>query len=271
MADDLYKVLGVPKKASDEEIKKAYRKLARKYHPDRNPGETAAEEKFKEISEAYDTSPTPRSARSTTPAASLRWVGLGPGGRGQFGGAGPRGVSAASTSATSSAACSAAAAARRAAPTGRGPGPRNRGRPQLRPGGQRRPGQRPRPQGGALPDLPRQRRQAGDRPRHLPALRGPRHRRREPGVFSISRPCPQCGGAGQIIEDPCETCGGSGLTRQTKRYRVNIPAGVKDGSRIGSPARARPARAAAPPATSSSPRGSRPRRSSNGWTAATSR
>ncbi len=52
------------------------------------------------------------------------------------------------------------------------------------------------------------------------------------GIFSISRPCPQCGGAGQIIEDPCGTCGGSGLTRQTKRYKVNIPAGVRNGTRI---------------------------------------
>ena len=52
------------------------------------------------------------------------------------------------------------------------------------------------------------------------------------GFFSISQPCPQCGGAGQIIEDPCPTCGGSGLTQQTKRYKVNVPAGVKDGTRI---------------------------------------
>ena len=52
------------------------------------------------------------------------------------------------------------------------------------------------------------------------------------GFFSISQPCPQCGGAGQIVEDPCPTCGGSGLTQQTKRYKVNVPAGVKDGTRI---------------------------------------
>ncbi len=52
------------------------------------------------------------------------------------------------------------------------------------------------------------------------------------GFFSISQPCPQCGGQGQIIEDPCPTCGGSGLTQQTKRYKVNIPAGVRDGARI---------------------------------------
>jgi molecular chaperone DnaJ len=52
------------------------------------------------------------------------------------------------------------------------------------------------------------------------------------GFFSISQPCPQCGGRGQVIESPCPECAGTGVTKQRKRYRVNVPAGVKDGTRI---------------------------------------
>jgi molecular chaperone DnaJ len=72
----------------------------------------------------------------------------------------------------------------------------------------------------------------GTRPITCPRCEGSGIDAQSQGIFSISRPCPQCGGAGQIVEDPCQTCGGSGLTRQTKRYKVNIPAGVKNGTRI---------------------------------------
>jgi molecular chaperone DnaJ len=88
LADDLYKVLGVSKKATDDEIKKAYRKLARKYHPDRNPDDAAAEEKFKEVQGAYDTLSDPEK-RQVYDSGGPTFEGFG-GGRGPFT-AGPAG------------------------------------------------------------------------------------------------------------------------------------------------------------------------------------
>jgi molecular chaperone DnaJ len=82
VADDLYKVLGVSRKASDDEIKKAYRKLARRYHPDRNPDDPAAEEKFKEVGGAYDTLSDPEKRKEYD--AGGAFAGFGGAGRGPF-------------------------------------------------------------------------------------------------------------------------------------------------------------------------------------------
>jgi len=236
LADDLYKVLGVPKKASDDEIKKAHRKLVRKYHPDRNPDDPAAEEKFKEIQGAYDTLSDPEKRRQYDQGGMFGGFGGGPGGPGgqPFGGApGAGGFGAADFGDILGNIF------------GRGGGG-GRGRPEQQRGrdletelslsfdqavnGAQVSVSVPKAErcttchgSGAKP---------GTAPVTCPRCGGRGIDAESQGLFSISQPCPQCGGAGQIIEDPCPTCGGSGLTRQTKRYKVNIPAGVKDGARI---------------------------------------
>jgi molecular chaperone DnaJ len=72
----------------------------------------------------------------------------------------------------------------------------------------------------------------GTAPKVCPVCRGTGVEAESQGIFSISQPCSRCHGSGTIIEDPCQTCGGSGAQRSVKRMRVNIPAGVRDGSRI---------------------------------------
>ena len=232
MADDLYKALGVSKKASDEEIKKAYRKLARKYHPDRNPDDAEAEEKFKEVQGAYDTLSDPEKRKEYDAGGDVRRLRRRPG-RAARSAAAPGAASAASTSATSSAASSAAAAAagagrsRCAAATSK---PRSASASTRRSTAPR--SASPSPRQERCPTCHGSGAKPGTGPVTCPRCEGRGIDAQSQGFFSISQPCPQCGGAGQIIEDPCPTCGGSGLTQQTKRYKVNIPAGVRDGTRI---------------------------------------
>lgn len=228
MADELYKTLGVPKKASGEEIKKAYRKLARKYHPDRNPDDAVAEEKFKEISAAYDVlgDPEKRKEYDAGPAFAGFGGGQGPFGPGsaQGGGFGDLGDIFSSIFNRGG---------------GRAPAQQVRGRDletevplsfdQAVNGAQISVTV---PKSERCPTCHGSGAKPGTAPITCPRCEGRGIDAQSQGFFSISQPCPQCGGAGQVIEDPCPTCGGSGLTQQTKRYRVNVPAGVKDGTRI---------------------------------------
>lgn len=234
---DLYATLGVAKGASAEEIKKAHRKLVRQYHPDRNPGDAAAEERFKEVQAAYDVLGDEEKRqhydRGTGPFAA------GPGGGfdpsafgGSFGdilsnlfGAAGRGGGAGGASG--------GAAGGRARPRAQ------RGRDletdvqisftQAVDGAQvpiAVPTSSPCATchgTGAKP---------GTVPRVCPVCQGRGVEAQGQGLFSISTPCSRCGGTGTIIETPCPTCHGSGATRSIKRFRVNIPAGVRDGSRV---------------------------------------
>jgi molecular chaperone DnaJ len=226
---DLYETLGIAKGADQAELKKAYRKLARQYHPDANPGDASAEERFKQVQAAYDVLSDPEKRKQYDRFGSSNGRGPGPGGvnfenfdfadlgdlgdifGGLFGG---------------------------------------RGRAQQQPRGER---------GrdlevevrlsfedslkGVETTIPveletacRECGGSGAKPGTAPTLCPECHGRgvkaESQGLFALQQPCPRCRGNGTVIEDPCSNCRGTGRERRTKRYTVKIPAGVKDGSRI---------------------------------------
>lgn len=236
---DYYAVLGVPESASAEEIKKAYRKLARKYHPDANKGNKEAEERFKEISEAYDVLSDPKRRKEYDEARSLFGSGLGgfAGAGGQRGGftfdfgdlfsgtvAGDRigdlfgGLFGRSTRTTT----------------------------------------RPRRgqdietevtlsfseavEGTTIPlrltsssacsACSGTGAKSGTTPRVCPMCEGTGTASRNLGSFAFSEPCRHCRGRGLIVDDPCVVCQGSGRGRSTRTIHARIPAGVADGQRI---------------------------------------
>jgi molecular chaperone DnaJ len=231
MADrvDYYKVLGVGKNASDAEIKKAYRKLARQYHPDRNAGDKAAEERFKQISQANDVLSDPEKRKQYD-------RGSGPfGGFGMPGGFDPGSFTGGFSDILSNLFGGGGGAGPGTA--GRGGAPRGRDLEtevqltfqQAIDGAQvplAVPTTSPCPTchgTGAKP---------GTTPKVCPVCQGRGIESQSQGIFSISQPCSNCKGSGTVIEEPCTTCGGSGAQRSVRRLRVNIPAGVREGSRI---------------------------------------
>ena len=233
---DLYKILGVDKKASAEEIKKAHRKLVRQFHPDHNAGDAKAEERFKEVQAAYDILGDPDKRKQYDRG------GLNPFAQGGGGAPGGPGFDAGSFSDILSNLFGGAGG-----PAGGGTRTRGgaggarteRGRDletevslsfEQSVDGAQVSLQVPMSQTcgtcrgtGAKP---------GTTPKVCPRCQGRGVESQGQGLFSISQPCSQCGGSGTIIEEPCPTCSGSGATKTVKRYRVTIPAGVREGSRI---------------------------------------
>ena len=230
MAKDFYETLGVSRKASQDEIKKAHRKLVGKYHPDRNPGDAAAEEKFKEVQRAYDALSEPEKRKAYDSGGGMFGQG-GPGGN-PFGGGQPgqgQRFSGGDFGDLFSTIFNRG---------GGGPGP-TRGRDletdtrisfdDAMSGTQLTVTI---PKAEHCPTCSGSGAEPGTQPETCSRCQGSGIDAQGQGFFSISQPCPQCGGTGQVIPSPCHTCGGSGVTHQTKRYKVNIPAGVKDGTRI---------------------------------------
>ena len=228
---DYYELLGVAKNVSGDELKKVYRKLAMKYHPDRNPGNVEAEHKFKEISEAYQvlSDGERRAAYDRFGHAAFEQGGGGGFGGFDFGGSGFADIF-------------------------------DEMFGEILGGGARRAQQQQGPQRGAdlrydlditledafkgadkhitiansitCTDCKGSGSAAGTQPVECSFCHGVGRVRAQQGFFTIERSCPQCQGAGRVIKDPCRKCAGHGRVRQERTLSVTIPAGVEDGTRI---------------------------------------
>ena len=237
-----YEVLGVERGASQDEIKKAYRRLAMKYHPDRNPGDKAAEAKFKEVGEAYavlsDEQKRAAYDRFGKAGVDPNAAGGFGGGQGGFGGFGGMNGGADFQSAFGDIFSDLFGCGR-----GRGAGP-----------------QGPQPTRGndmsftvevSFEDAAHGRKMdirvpawekcetckgSGCRPgtskKTCPTCRGAGVVRMSNGLFQVQQTCPHCHGTGEVISDPCPDCQGTGWKRTTTVLQINIPAGINDGQRI---------------------------------------
>jgi molecular chaperone DnaJ len=227
---DYYELLGVAKSASADDLKKAYRKLAMQHHPDRNPNDKAAEQKFKEINEAYEVlkDDQKRAAYDRFGHAAFEQGGGGRGGGGGgFGGGSPFDIFEEMFGDFMGGR--------------RGGGGHGAGR-----GSDLRynmditleeafTGTKPTvkvPTSVACESCKGSGAEGGAQPTTCPTCNGAGKIRAQQGFFTIERSCHTCQGAGKVIKNPCKTCGGSGRTRKEKTLNVNIPAGVEDGTRI---------------------------------------
>lgn len=223
---DFYKVLGVEKNASDEDIKKAYRKLAMQHHPDRNKGESKAEEKFKEISEAYDVLKDPDKR-----AAYDRFGATGPMGGGGFGGAGGAGFGAAFSDIFEDMFGDVMGGKRSTGPM-RGSDVQFSLDITLEEAFKGKESKIKIPTVQPCDSCAGTGSADGGRPEKCASCDGSGRVRATQGFFTIERTCPSCNGAGTIIKSPCKKCAGAGRMRGEKTVSVSIPSGISEGQRV---------------------------------------
>jgi molecular chaperone DnaJ len=236
--EDLYNILGVSRGASQEEIRRAYRKLAREHHPDANRDDPKAEERFKEIQHAYEILSNPEKRRQYDEGPHTFFGGGNAGQRnaggarmgefsdfsdlfGTFGGLGDvfgRSTRAAQTSTRGQNITATVNLSFKDALNG----VTTRVSVPVEEACEECEGT------GAAP---------GTAPRACPECGGRGVRSRDQGLFAFSEPCGRCGGEGAIIDKPCLACSGSGRLRKARQVTVKIPAGAKDGMKIRVPGR----------------------------------
>jgi molecular chaperone DnaJ len=226
---DYYEVLGVAKTANAEELKKAFRKQAMQFHPDRNPGNTEAEHKFKEVSEAYDVLRDDQKRAAYDQYGHAAFEG-GMGGRG-----GGQGFDFTSFSDIFDDLFGEFMGGQRGGQRGGG----NRGSDlrynleiTLEDCFKGKAANIRVPTSIACEACDGSGAEAGAQPIACPTCKGAGKVRAQQGFFTIERACPTCGGAGRVIEKPCKVCGGAGRTHKEKTLSVDIPPGVDEGNRI---------------------------------------
>ena len=227
---DFYETLGVARDAGPEDLKRAYRKLAMKYHPDRNPGDSAAEHKFKEINEAYDI------LKDADRRAAYDRFGHAAFENGGGGRQGPRGGFdfnfGAGFADIFDEMFGEFVGGRGGGGNGRGADLRYNLEITLEEAFGGKTAQIRVPTSVTCDACGGQGASKGSSPVTCTSCRGRGRVRAQQGFFTIERTCPTCHGAGRVIADPCRACGGAGRVQKEKTLKVNIPAGVEAGTRI---------------------------------------
>ncbi|MFA7692287.1 MAG: molecular chaperone DnaJ [Candidatus Hydrogenedentes bacterium] len=228
---DLYEILGVSKNASQDEVRKAYLKLAHKYHPDKTGGDKEAEKKLKEINAAYDILKNPEKRQQYDRFGSMDGQPFGGGGA-DYGGFGGFGGSDSPFGDLFDMLFS----------QGRGRSRANQARPgadlvydlsmtleEILQAQKKKISFARQENCGECRGTGASK---GTQPESCPQCHGTGQIRQSHGVFSMSRSCPRCSGTGRIITNPCQACRGEGFVKSRRELEVSIPAGVDDGMRL---------------------------------------